>query len=284
MSRRFGALLAVDDVDLKVAGGEVIGLLGANGAGKTTLIRLLLGLLAPTAGGVLLFDRPPSRETRRRIGYVSQGLGLYDDLTVAENLAFYAGAFGAATPAEPDPSLDPELAMARHTLVSDLPLGLRRRTAFVAALAHEPDLLVLDEPTSGVDPLARTRLWDTIRSTSERGAGVLVTTHHLDEAANCDRLVVMAAGRVVATGTSAEIVGGRRAVRVRTESWEKAFAVLDDAGVRLTLAGRSLRIPGGDPAHVEDILASGGVQAELTVVAASLEEAFVALSAEGSPR
>ena len=96
MSRRFGALLAVDAADLTVAGGEVVGLLGANGAGKTTLIRLLLGLLAPTAGDVLLFGRRPSRETRRRIGYVPQGLGLYDDLTVAENLAFYAGAFGAA--------------------------------------------------------------------------------------------------------------------------------------------------------------------------------------------
>ena len=113
---------------------------------------------------------------------------------------------------------------------------------------------------------------------------MLVTTHHLDEAANCDRLVVMAAGRVVAAGTSAEIVGGRRAVRVRTGSWEEAFAVLDDAGVRLALEGRSLRIPGADPAYVEDILASGGVQAELTVVPASLEEAFVALTAEGSAR
>ncbi len=284
VSRRFGALLAVDDVDLTIAGGEVVGLLGANGAGKTTLIRLLLGLLAATAGDALLFGHPPSRETRGLVGYVPQGLGLYDDLTVAENLAFYAGAFGAATAAEPATGLDAELAVARHTLVSDLPLGLRRRTAFAAALAHEPDLLVLDEPTSGVDPLARTRLWDTIRSTSERGAGVLVTTHHLDEAANCDRLVVMAAGRVVAAGTSAEIVGGRRAVRVRTGNWEEAFAVLDDAGVRVALEGRSLRIPGTDPAYVEDILASGGVQAELTVVPASLEEAFVALTAEGSAR
>ena len=284
VSRRFGPLLAVEAADLTVAGGEVVGLLGANGAGKTTLIRLLLGLLTPTAGGVLLFGRRPTRQTRRRIGYVPQGLGLYDDLTVAENLAFYAGAFGAQIPVDPEAGPDPELAAARDTLVSDLPLGLRRRTAFVAALAHEPDLLVLDEPTSGVDPLARTRLWDTIRSASERGVGVLVTTHHLDEAANCDRLVVMAGGRVVAAGTSAEVVGGRRAVKVETRSWEAAFAALDDAGVRLALEGRSLRVPGADREGIQDILASAGIRAQLTVVPASLEEAFVALTVAGSTR
>ena len=151
---RFGRLTAVADVDLEVHAGEVVGLLGANGAGKTTLIRLLLGLLHPTSGAVRLFGRAPSRAGRLRLGYVPQGLGLWGDLSVQENLAFSARAFGSAVPA-----LDPELEALRDTLVRDLPHGLRRRLAFAAALAHVPELLVLDEPTSGVDPAARARLW-----------------------------------------------------------------------------------------------------------------------------
>ena len=144
VSRRFGGLVAVDRVDLQVRPGEVLGLVGANGAGKTTLIRLLLGLLRPTGGAIFLFGEPPSRRTRARLGYVPQGLGLYDDLTVAENLAFSAGAFGH----EP-PELPPELRGVAGTLVRALPLGLQRRVAFVQALSHRPGLLVLDEPTSG---------------------------------------------------------------------------------------------------------------------------------------
>ncbi|HEX8862722.1 MAG TPA: ABC transporter ATP-binding protein, partial [Actinomycetes bacterium] len=148
VTRTFGGLTAVDQVDLQVNAGEVVGLLGANGAGKTTLIRIVLGLLRPTAGEVRLLGEPPSRHSRARLGYVPQSLGLYDDLTVAENLAFTARAFGGHPPERLD---DPELEAARGELVAGLPLGLRRRLAFAAALGHQPELLVLDEPTSGVD-------------------------------------------------------------------------------------------------------------------------------------
>jgi ABC-2 type transport system ATP-binding protein/ribosome-dependent ATPase len=249
-TKRFGELLAVDRVHLTVAAGEVVGLIGANGSGKTTLIRMLLGLVAPTAGGVRLFGEPPSRRTRARLGYVPQSLGLYEDLTVAENLAFSAAAYGSSGAV-----LEGELAEARDVLVGELPLGLRRRAAFAIALAHHPDLLVLDEPTSGVDPLQRARLWETIRASAERGAGVLVTTHHLSEAEQCDRLVVLASGRVVAAGT------------------------LDLAGLPVSLVGRTLRVPGADPARVGRLLADAGVEAEVAPVPASFEETFVVLAA-----
>jgi ABC-2 type transport system ATP-binding protein len=251
----------------------VVGLLGANGAGKTTLIRLLLGLLRPTAGRVLLFGGPPSRQTRGRLGYVPQGLGLWADLTVAENLAFSAEAFGSARP-----ELEPDLAHAAGTLVRDLSLGLRRRLAFAAALAHEPELLVLDEPTSGVGLGARAALWDTIHRTAAGGAGVLVTTHHLDEAGECDRLVLMAAGRVVAEGTLADIVGDGTAVAVRAERWDEAFAALAAAGLPAAVIGRDLRVPGGDLAPVRAALDEGGVVADLSIVPATFEETFVRLA------
>jgi ABC-2 type transport system ATP-binding protein len=273
-TKRFGELLAVDRVDLTVAAGEVVGLIGANGSGKTTLIRMLLGLITPTAGGVRLFGEPPSRRTRARLGYVPQSLGLYEDLTVAENLAFSAAAYGSSGAA-----LEGELAEVRDVLVGDLPLGLRRRAAFAVALAHHPDLLVLDEPTSGVDPLQRARLWETVRASAEQGAGVLVTTHHLGEAEQCDRLVVLASGRVVAAGTLDEVVGDATAVEVRTSSWEAAFGTLDLAGLPVSLVGRTLRVPGADPGRVGRLLAEAGVQAEVAAVAASFEETFVVLAA-----
>jgi ABC-2 type transport system ATP-binding protein/ribosome-dependent ATPase len=274
VTRRFGHVLAVDDVDLRVHAGEVVGLLGANGAGKTTLIRILLGLLRATGGRVYLFGTPPSRDVRRRIGYVPQGLGLYQDLTPRENLAFAQAAFGGergVLPATLSPIAD--------VPVGRLSLGVQRRIAFAQALAHRPDLLVLDEPTSGVDPLARARLWETIREAAERGAGVLVTTHHMDEAEECDRLVVMADGRVVAEGDVRAIVGDARVCEVRTDEWARAFEALERAGLSAALVGRTLRVPGVDATDVERVL--GGIPTTVVDAPATLEERFLELSATG---
>jgi ABC-2 type transport system ATP-binding protein len=278
VTKQFGDNLAVDCANLQVGPGEVVGLLGANGAGKTTLLRMVLGLLRPTSGEVRLFDWPPSRETRRRIGYVPQSLGLYEDLTVRQNVDFAAAAFGA-----PRRELfDPDLAAAGNELVRDLPLGLRRRTAFAAALSHSPELLVLDEPTSGVDPLARARLWDTVRSVADEDAGVVVTTHYMDEARQCDRLVVMASGRVVAAGTMGDIVGDATAVDVRAERWQDAFTALDDRGLPISLVGRGVRVPDADPAEVAKTLEESGIAADVHLVPATFEERFVALSRESA--
>jgi len=278
-TRRFGRFTAVASVDLAVDAGEVVGLLGANGAGKTTLIRMLLGLVRPSAGAVELFGAAPSRATRARLGYVPQGLGLWEDLTVAENLAFSASAFGRRPPA-----LEPDLAAVSDTLVRDLPLGLRRRLAFAAALAHEPGLLVLDEPTSGVDPRARTRLWETVHEAAGGGAGVLVTTHHLEEAQECDRLVMLSAGRVVAEGPLAAIVGGRVTVAVTTPDWAAAYTALASAGLPAALVGRDLRVPGSDLPRVEAVLQAARLEARLRSVPATFEETFVALAREGETR
>jgi ABC-2 type transport system ATP-binding protein/ribosome-dependent ATPase len=262
----------------------VVGLLGANGAGKTTLIRMLLGLLATSGGQVLLFGEPPSRRTRQRIGYVPQTLGLYDDLTPAENLAFSAAVFGAQ-PGEGSrqvmaSALPDSLRPYRRTVVGSLPLGVQRSAAFAQALAHQPDLLILDEPTSGVDPLARARLWETVAIAATAGTGVLVTTHYMDEAGECDRLMVMADGRVVAEGTAGQIIGDAWVSVVDTASWAAAFAALEAAGLPATLVGRTLRVPGADSAAVRRAL--GPVEASVTVAPATLEERFFELTLTSS--
>jgi len=278
VTRRFGQCTAVDRVSLRVARGEVVGLLGANGAGKTTLIRIMLGLLGVSSGEVRLFGAPPSRGSRRHVGYLPQGLGLYGDLTVTENLAFARAAFGDQ-PWHADLGGLQEFA---GEVVSRLPLGVLRRAAFAEALAHQPGLLFLDEPTSGVDPLARARLWETIQRATGGGAGALVTTHYMEEAEECDRLVVMANGRVAAEGTASQIVGDARVTVVQADSWAEAFGALEAAGIPVALVGRTLRVPETATAKVAPAL--GGVPARIFETRATLEERFFQLTRQGQER
>jgi ABC-2 type transport system ATP-binding protein/ribosome-dependent ATPase len=275
-TRRFGSFTAVQDVSIEVGPGEIVGLLGANGAGKTTLMRLMLGLLPVSSGSVSVFGGPPSRRTRARLGYVPQGLGLYMDLTVAENLRFYAAAFGVeSSPAD----LPDGLAEAHDSLVGQIGLGRQRQLAFACALSHHPSLVVLDEPTSGVDPLARSALWDQVHDQTDRGVGVILTTHYLEEAHQCDRLVIMAAGKVVARGTLTEITRGQRTARVRCESWASAFNALTAAGMPVTLSGRQVRVPGAPREQVLRVLRTSGVDAEVDEMSATLEETMTMIRA-----
>jgi ABC-2 type transport system ATP-binding protein len=278
VTMRFGSFTAVDGVSLAVGGGEVVGLLGANGAGKTTLIRLLLGLLRPSDGEVSLFGAPPSMRMRRRIGYVPQTLGLYDDLTVQENWTFTASAFHSTRLALP-----PSIRDARNHLVGTLPLGLQRRVAFAVAFSHQPELLVLDEPTSGVGPLSRARLWQDIRGSAEHGIGILVTTHNMEEAEQCDRLIVMAGGCVIAEGTVADVIGDRQVVQVTCDGWQQAFSVLDAEGLIVQVQGDVLRVP-ASPERVEELLARHDLRGDVVTVPANLEEAFVSIVSAGAPR
>ena len=269
---RFGPLTAVRDVSIEVRPREIVGLIGANGAGKTTLIRMLLGLIPASSGRVTLLGEAPSRRTRRRIGYVPQGLGLYSDLTARQNMQFAAAVFGGGVP--PSPSAPGQLGIP----VGQLPLGLQRRVAFAQALAHEPDLLILDEPTSGVDPLGRARLWQTIAAAVESGAGALVSTHYMEEAGECDRLIIMADGVVVATGTATQIIGAAQTTVVEAPDWAAAFTVLDRAGLPVALSGRTLRLPGVSQAEAERVLADTAAGGRVYVAPATLEERFFQLA------
>lgn len=268
--KRFGDVEALVGVSLSVAEGEVVGLLGANGAGKTTLIRCLLGLTAPTSGTVSVMGRRPGREVLRKVGYVPQGLGLYTDLTLAENLAFQRGVYGVDAPVT-----DADLRDAASAPVGTLPLGLQRRAAFAAAFSHDPDLLVLDEPTSGVGVLGRARLWDTIREAAERGVGALVTTHHLEEAEQCDRLVMLAGGAVVAEGSVTDIVGDRTVAVVRGTDPAVIFDRLASAGFAPSFYGRDVRVGGAGVDQIRRALPDAAITVETR--GATLEEAFVDL-------
>ena len=273
LGKRFGSFTAVADVELTVQPGRIVGLLGANGAGKTTLLRMLLGLLRPSEGTTTLLGRPPDRAGRARVGYVPQSLGLYDDLTVAQNWRFHAGAFGLDAP-PPD-----TVANETDRLVGDLSLGQQRRLAFAVARSHSPELLVLDEPTSGVGPLGRARLWDDIHDAAEGGMGVLVTTHYLSEAEQCDELVVMADGKVVARGTVADVVGNSHAVEVATSDTGPVLTALTRVGLSATLAEGGVAVPGDHVDPVRAALLPLGVDVgAVRIRSATLEERFVQLT------
>jgi ABC-2 type transport system ATP-binding protein/ribosome-dependent ATPase len=181
-----------------------------------------------------------------------------------------------------DVRLPPALDAVAGQLVGDIGLGLQRRLSFTCALLHNPDVLVLDEPTSGVDAIARSRLWDVIRQRAAAGVGVLVTTHHMAEAQQCDRLVLLSGGRVVGEGDEAAIIGDTRAVSVLAGDWAAAFAALDAQGQAVTLSGRSVRVADADPDQIREILLAGGISADVASVPATIEERMAVLSRAGA--
>ena len=212
LTRRFGGFVAVDGITFDVGEGEVFGFLGANGAGKTTAMRMLIGLLSPSAGEARVagFDvYTQADRIKRSIGYMSQRFSLYDDLTVRENIRLYGGIYGLTDAQIRDRTASLlqrlELEHSGDERVQRLPLGWKQKLAFAVAMLHEPAIVFLDEPTGGVDPVTRRQFWEMIYEAAHRGTTVLVTTHYMDEAEYCDRVSIMVAGRIAALGTPAEL-------------------------------------------------------------------------------
>lgn len=212
LTKKFGSFTAVDSISFEVDKGAIFGFLGANGAGKTTAMKMLIGLLSPTSGQATVagFDVASEPESiRKRIGYMSQKFSLYEDLTVRENIRFYGGIYGL-TDEEINQASDKiveelDLHESGKTMVASLPLGWKQKLAFSVASVHNPDIIFLDEPTGGVDPVTRRRFWDRIYQSAEQGVTVFVTTHYMDEAEYCDRVSIMVEGRIEALGSPNEL-------------------------------------------------------------------------------
>lgn len=235
--RRFGSFTAVDGISFAVRPGEIFGLLGPNGAGKSTTFRMLCGLLRPSGGtarvaGQDLLRAPAA--ARSRIGYMAQRFSLYGELSVLDNLRFFARAYGLQREARSKAiaqALDgSELESFATTIAGELPLGVKQRLALAASLLHGPKILFLDEPTSGVDPLARREFWSRISGLADSGVAVLVTSHFMDEAEYCDRLGIVDQGRLIATGTPAELRARVRTAALPDPTLEDAFIALVQAG------------------------------------------------------
>lgn len=212
LSKRFGDFTAVDRITFSVKKGEIFGFLGANGAGKTTAMRMLCGLSKPSSGeasvaGYDVYTQP--EKIKQRIGYMSQKFSLYEDLTVEENIRFYAGIYGLTLTdiRKNTTALLKRLHLTdeRRNLVRELPLGWKQKLAFSIALIHRPDIVFLDEPTGGVDPLTRREFWEMIYEAARGGTTVFVTTHYMDEAEYCNRVSIMVDGHIAAMGTPAEL-------------------------------------------------------------------------------
>ncbi len=291
LTRRFGSFVAVNDVSFTVARGEVFGFLGSNGAGKSTTIRMLCGLLRPTAGTALVggIDVNADPEAvKRRIGYMSQRFSLYEKLTVDQNIAFFGGVYGL--PADRlrtrrDFVLDMAGLRGREGVrTGELSGGWRQRLALGCAVLHEPPIVFLDEPTGGVDPLSRRRFWRLIEELAASGVAVLVTTHYLDEAEHCHRIAIIQAGRLAALGTVAElkqVFASRPIVEVRSPDPVAAMRVLDampdveKTSVFGTAVHAVLRTA-VDPGTLVERLRAGGVAVDACApVEPSLEDVFL---------
>ena len=266
--KKFGSFTAVNSVSFRIKRGEIFGLLGPNGAGKTTLIKTILGLYKPTSGRILVAGKPVGRGVKKLIGYTSQKFSLYHDLTVFENLIYWGNVYGVSRDAvkstvsqvAPIFELDPFL----NRLVAELPLGIKQRVALLSALLHSPPILFLDEPTSGVDPVERDVFWQVIRELSkEFGVTVLVTTHYMDEAEYCDRVLLMNRGKAVALGAPRQLKEELRetlgdAYLIYTDSPFETEEFLRKRGFKTALFGRKVKVYSKEPV-TESLLRELGV-------------------------
>jgi ABC-2 type transport system ATP-binding protein len=241
LTKRFGSFVAADQVRFQVKRGEIFGLLGPNGAGKSTTFRMLCGLLTPSAGtarvmGIDLKHSPG--QARQRLGYMAQKFSLYGNLTARQNLKFFSGAYGLRGERQARAIEDMinifKLGPFLNQGAERLPLGFKQRLALACAVMHQPDILFLDEPTSGVDPITRREFWTHINGVVERGVTVVVTTHFMDEAEYCDRIGLIFRGRVIAAGTPDELKErARQELREGAEAGEAAEPSMEDAFIAL---------------------------------------------------
>jgi ABC-2 type transport system ATP-binding protein len=290
LTKQFGKLVAVDGVDLTVPRSHVYGFLGPNGSGKSTTIRMLCGLLTPTAGRIeVLGLRVPEQAEalRRRIGYMTQKFSLFEDLSVRENLEFLAAAQDVPKPRTrqrvDELIVQYDFADRQGQLAGTMSGGQKQRLALAGAVIHGPELLFLDEPTSAVDPESRRSFWEKLFELADDGVTILVSTHLMDEAERCHRLAILDRGRLVADGTPADLMHGLagRIVEVLTPEARRAQRVLSGQPGVLGVAqiGGDLRVlvqPGeGVLAGLRRLLDAAGVPAELAVVAPNLEDVFV---------
>ena len=292
--KTFGAFVAVDHVTMQVAKGEIFGFLGPNGAGKSTTIRMLCGLLTPTSGkarvsGLDVATQP--EEIRRNIGYMSQKFSLYDDLTVEENIEFFTGIYGVPLErraARKDYVLEmANLTTRRRSLTRTLSGGWKQRLALGCAILHDPPVLFLDEPTSGVDPIARGAFWHLIHDLAETGHTIFVSTHYMDEAEYCNRLALMYRGKVIALGTPEELkqsLTGHGLMNLETSDPLETMRALEGVpGVSdVAVFGSGLHVtvddPDGGAQRVRGALAANGIAVKsLAQIQPSMEDVFVAM-------
>jgi ABC-2 type transport system ATP-binding protein len=299
--KRFGDFVAVDHVSLEVRKGEIFGFLGPNGAGKSTTIRMLCGLLTQTEGSARVggFDVATESESiKRNIGYMSQKFSLYDDLEVEENIDFFSGIYGVP---EESRAARKEyvvrmagLGERRHTMTRLLAGGWKQRLALGCAILHEPPILFLDEPTSGVDPIARRNFWDLIYELSEAGHTIFVSTHYMDEAEYCHRVALMYRGKVIALGAPAELkqsLTSHHLLDLETSDSREGMRVLEGTEGVLDLAvfGGGLHITVDDPAaavkRIRERIELAGLQVlRLEQIEPSMEDVFVAMIEEEERR
>ncbi|RJR17301.1 MAG: ABC transporter ATP-binding protein [Nitrospiraceae bacterium] len=288
----FGEFAAVDDITFQVQKGEIFGFLGPNGAGKSTTIKMLCGLLLPTGGkgSVGGFDiMTESEEIKKNIGYMSQKFSLYDDLTVEENITFFGGIYGV-TGKRLEKRSKWVLNMAglkerKGDLTRTLAGGVKQRLALGCAILHEPPILFLDEPTSGVDPISRRNFWSLIYGMSREGTTVFITTHYMDEAEYCDKLALIYRGKIIASGTSEEMKTNfmkRDILEIETERTVDAIEVLYKKGVEAAIFGSLLHatVENVEKAipEVKALLESSGIRVEkIEKIMPSLEDVFVTL-------